>query len=106
MSPVDAPKTGAAVSPAGRLDTLLGKYTMYRLILLVLSALAAYSLLLNALGWLTFGIPQMLVHLALCVGRAVDGAGCSDDDDHADCRQCSVTRITHEKPPRLNTRAG
>jgi ferredoxin-NADP reductase len=57
-----------AFSPAGRLDTLLGKYTMYRLILLVLSALAVYSLVFNALGWLTFGVPQMLVHLALCLG--------------------------------------
>lgn len=65
MSAVETPK---AVIPAGRLDTLLGKYTMYRLILLVLAALAVYSLLLNALGWLTFGIPQMLVHLALCLG--------------------------------------
>ena len=71
MSPVDAPKPGTAVSPAGRLDTLLGKYTMYRLILLVLAALAVYSLLLNALGWLTFGIPQMLLHLALCLGLTV-----------------------------------
>ena len=67
MSPVDAPKA-TAVCTAVRLDALLGKYTMYRLILLVLAALAAYSLLLNALGWLTFGIPQMLVHLALCLG--------------------------------------
>jgi ferredoxin-NADP reductase len=65
MSPVDTP---TAVSPAGRLDTVLGKYTMYRLILLVLAALAVYSFLLDALGWLTFGIPQMLVHLALCLG--------------------------------------
>lgn len=68
MSPVDASKARADVSPAGRLDTFLGKYTMYRLILLVLSALAVYSVVLNALGWLTFGIPQMLVHLALCLG--------------------------------------
>ncbi|UZX03840.1 oxidoreductase [Arthrobacter sp. CDRTa11] len=68
MSSVDAPKTGAALSPAARLDTVLGRFTMYRLILLVLAALAGYSLLLNALGWLTFGIPEMLVHLALCLG--------------------------------------
>lgn len=27
----------------------------------------AYSLLLNVLGWLTFGLPQMLVHLVLCL---------------------------------------
>ncbi|MET3718404.1 MULTISPECIES: oxidoreductase [unclassified Arthrobacter] len=65
MSPVETPK---AAVPAGLLDTLLGKYTMYRLILLILAALAAFSLLLNALGWLTFGIPQMLTHLALCLG--------------------------------------
>ena len=55
MSAVATPKTA---TPVGRLDTLLGKYTMYRLILLVLAALAVYSLLLNALGWLTFGIPR------------------------------------------------
>lgn len=67
MSSVDAPKA-TAVFTNGRLDTLLGRYTMYRLILLVLATLAAYSLLLNALGWLTFGIPQMLVHLVLCLG--------------------------------------
>jgi ferredoxin-NADP reductase len=51
-----------------RLDTALGRFTMYRLILWVLAALAAYSLLLDALGWLTFGIPEMLVHLSLCLG--------------------------------------
>ncbi|MEV7604733.1 oxidoreductase [Paenarthrobacter sp. NPDC089322] len=51
-----------------RLDTWLGRFTMYRLILWVLGVLVGYSLLLNALGWLTFGIPQMLVHLALCLG--------------------------------------
>ncbi|MBT2531792.1 oxidoreductase [Arthrobacter sp. ISL-48] len=68
MSSVDTPKASAVQSPAARLDTLLGKVTMYRLILLVLASLAAYSLLLNALGWLTFGIPEMLVHLVLCLG--------------------------------------
>ncbi len=41
---------------------------MYRLVLWVLAVLAAYSLLLNVLGWLTFGIPEMLAHLALCLG--------------------------------------
>jgi glycine betaine catabolism B len=68
MSPVETPKAGTAPFAAARLDTVLGRFTMYRLILLVLGALAAYSLLLNALGWLTFGIPQMLGHLALCLG--------------------------------------
>jgi len=69
MSTVNAPKM-AGVSLGGRLDTLLGRVTMYRLVLLVLAALATYSLLLNALGWLTFGIPQMLAHLVLCLGLA------------------------------------
>lgn len=68
MSPVEAPKARPAPSVAGRLDTMLGRFTMYRLILLVLGALAAYSLLLDVLGWLTFGIPEMLAHLALCLG--------------------------------------
>ncbi|WP_258802590.1 ferredoxin--NADP reductase [Pseudarthrobacter sp. NS4] len=68
MSPVETPKAGPAPSVAGRLDTMLGRFTMYRLILLVLAALAAYSLLLDVLGWLTFGIPEMLAHLALCLG--------------------------------------
>jgi ferredoxin-NADP reductase len=68
MSPVETPKTGPAPSVAGRLDTMLGRFTMYRLILLVLAALAVYSLLLDVLGWLTFGIPEMLAHLVLCLG--------------------------------------
>ena len=55
-------------SPGTALDAFLGRFTMYRLVLLVLAVLAAYSLLLDALGWLTFGIPNMLAHLALCLG--------------------------------------
>lgn len=51
-----------------RVDTSLNRFTMYRLVLWVLAVLAAYSLLLNILGWLTFGIPEMLTHLALCLG--------------------------------------
>ena len=41
---------------------------MYRLVLWVLAALAGYSLLLEVLGWLTFGLPEMIMHLALCLG--------------------------------------
>ncbi len=51
-----------------RVDAWLGHFTMYRLILWVLAVLAVYSLVLNALGWLTFGLPEMLVHLVLCLG--------------------------------------
>lgn len=51
-----------------RLDTFLGRLTMYRLILWVLGILAAYSMILNMLGWLTFGLPQMVLHLILCLG--------------------------------------
>ncbi|SFU13877.1 ferredoxin--NADP reductase [Arthrobacter sp. ov118] len=55
-------------SLGSRLDTALGRLTMYRLVLWVLAALAAYSLLLNVLGWLTFGLPEMIAHLVLCLG--------------------------------------
>ncbi|WP_394938704.1 FAD-dependent oxidoreductase [Psychromicrobium sp. YIM B11713] len=49
------------------LDGVLGRFTMYRLVLVVLLVLAGYSLLLDLLGWLTFGIPAMLVSLLLSV---------------------------------------
>ncbi|TDT82456.1 ferredoxin-NADP reductase [Arthrobacter sp. AG258] len=68
MKPVETPQAGPLPSLAGRVGSAVGKLTMYRLILLVLAALAAYSLLLDVLGWLTFGIPEMLAHLALCLG--------------------------------------
>ncbi|MFF1251299.1 FAD-dependent oxidoreductase [Pseudarthrobacter sp. NPDC058329] len=68
MSPVETPKARQAPSVAARLDTVLGRFTMYRLVLIVLAVLAAYSLLLDVLGWLTFGIPEMLAHLVLCLG--------------------------------------
>ncbi len=51
-----------------QLDTTLGRVTMYRLVLLVLATLAAYSVLLDLLGWLTFGVPAMLVTLAVTIG--------------------------------------
>ena len=61
--------TATMSTPIGtRLDTALGRFTMYRLVLWVLAVLAGYSLLLNVLGWLTFGLPEMLAHLALCLG--------------------------------------
>jgi ferredoxin-NADP reductase len=61
--------TAIATTPIGsRLDTALGRFTMYRLVLWVLAVLAAYSMLLDALGWLTFGLPEMIAHLALCLG--------------------------------------
>ena len=67
MSPVETPRTRLVRPLAGRMETVVGRFTMYRLVLLALAALAAYSLLLNVLGWLTFGIPEMLAHLALCL---------------------------------------
>lgn len=68
MSPVETPKAPPGSSLGARLDTALGRFTMYRLVLLVLAVLAVYSLVLDALGWLTFGIPEMLAHLVLCLG--------------------------------------
>lgn len=55
-------------SPVTAFDAFLGRFTMYRLVLLVLAVLTVYSLVLDVLGWLTFGIPHMLAHLALCLG--------------------------------------
>lgn len=68
MSSVETPKAGPAPSVTARATTALNRLTMYRLVLLVLAVLAAYSLLLEGLGWLTFGIPEMLAHLVLCLG--------------------------------------
>ena len=68
MSPIETPKASPGASLGARLDTALGRFTMYRLVLLVLAVLAVYSLVLDALGWLTFGIPEMLAHLVLCLG--------------------------------------
>lgn len=51
-----------------RVDAWLGRFTMYRLLLWVLAVLVVYSMVLNILGWLTFGLPEMLVHLGLCLG--------------------------------------
>ncbi|GAA4030203.1 hypothetical protein GCM10023063_10550 [Arthrobacter methylotrophus] len=51
-----------------RVDAWLGHFTMYRLILWVLAVLVVYSMVLDVLGWLTFGLPEMLVHLVLCLG--------------------------------------
>lgn len=60
--------TATVSTPIGsRLDTALGRFTMYRLVLWVLAVLAVYSLLLNVLGWLTFGLVEMVAHLALCL---------------------------------------
>jgi ferredoxin-NADP reductase len=61
--------TATISTPLGsRLDTALGRFTMYRMVLWVLAVLAGYSLLLELLGWLTFGLPEMIAHLALCLG--------------------------------------
>lgn len=61
--------TAVISTPLGsRLDTALGRLTMYRLVLWVLAVLAGYSMLLDLLGWLSFGLPEMLAHLALCLG--------------------------------------
>lgn len=58
----------ALIKTKARTDTWLGRFTMYRLILWVLGVLAAYSMLLDVLGWLTFGLAEMMVHLVLCLG--------------------------------------
>ncbi|MEA5456080.1 oxidoreductase [Sinomonas sp. JGH33] len=51
-----------------RLDTALGRMSPYRLVLSLLALLALYSVVLDLLGWLTFGVPAMLASLAVCLG--------------------------------------
>ena len=75
MSPVETPKAPPGAALGARLDTALGRFTMYRLVLLVLAVLAVYSLVLDALGWLTFGIPEMLAHLVLCQSAVATSGG-------------------------------
>lgn len=50
-----------------QLDGFLGRFTMYRLVLSVLTILLVYSLVLDLLGWLTFGIGAMLLSALLSV---------------------------------------
>ncbi|AJT41360.1 FAD-dependent oxidoreductase [Psychromicrobium lacuslunae] len=47
------------------LDGLLGRFTMYRLVLVVLGVLALYSIILDLLGWLTFGLPAIFASLLI-----------------------------------------
>jgi Na+-transporting NADH:ubiquinone oxidoreductase subunit NqrB len=58
----------ALIRTKSRMDSWLGRFTMYRLILWVLAILAAYSMVLEMLGWLTFGLSEMIAHLAVCLG--------------------------------------
>ena len=58
----------ALIRTKSSIDTWLGRFTMYRLILWVLAILAAYSMVLEMLGWLTFGLSEMIAHLAVCLG--------------------------------------
>ncbi|WP_233494286.1 FAD-binding oxidoreductase [Renibacterium salmoninarum] len=49
------------------LDGQLGRLTMYRLVLFALGILAVYSMILQLLGWLTFGLGAMLLSLLVCL---------------------------------------
>ncbi|WP_422933600.1 oxidoreductase [Sinomonas sp. P47F7] len=63
MTPVLTAPAAAKV----RLDAALGRVSSYRLVLTVLAVLVLYSLVLNVLGWLRFGIPAMLASLVVCL---------------------------------------
>ncbi|MDQ4502035.1 oxidoreductase [Sinomonas sp. ASV322] len=63
MTPILTAPSAAKV----RLDTALGRMSPYRLVLSLLAVLALYSMVLDGLGWLTFGVPAMLASLAVCV---------------------------------------
>lgn len=49
------------------LNAQLGRFTMYRLVLAALAVLALYAMLLNLLGWITFGLGAMALSLAVSV---------------------------------------
>ncbi|WP_308196830.1 FAD-dependent oxidoreductase [Sinomonas terrae] len=53
-----------------RLVTALGRLPMYRLVVLVLAVIAAYSVILGALGWLPFSGPAMLASLVVCLAAS------------------------------------
>jgi len=50
-----------------RLDSVTGRVTMYRLVLLALGALTIVALVLSALGQLAYTLPQLLASLAVAV---------------------------------------
>lgn len=64
MTPIVSAPTTAKL----RLDTALGRVSMYRLVLVVLALLAVYSLVVGLAGWLPYGAPAMLVSLVVCLG--------------------------------------
>lgn len=66
MTPVLAAPAAAKV----RFDTALGRLSPYRLVLSVLAVLALYGFVLDALGWLRFGVLAMLASLIVCVVAA------------------------------------
>jgi ferredoxin-NADP reductase len=66
MTPVLAAPAAAKV----RFDTALGRLSPYRLVILVLAVLALYALVLDALGWLRFGVPAMLASLVVCLAAS------------------------------------
>ncbi|MDN5668788.1 MAG: oxidoreductase [Renibacterium salmoninarum] len=51
------------------LDTQLGRFTMYRLVLVALAVLAGYAAVLDLLGWISFGIAA--IGLSLVVSLSV-----------------------------------
>lgn len=64
------PTLSAPVAARLRLVTALGRLSAYRLVVVVLAALAAYSVVLGALGWLPFGVPAMLASLLVCLAAS------------------------------------
>ena len=55
----------------GRLDRLLGRVTMYRLVTVVLAVIAGYAMLLGALGVLFYSPLDMAITLAVAVAATL-----------------------------------
>lgn len=66
-----APAAAVPRTSGGIADRLLGRATMYRVVLVALAVLAAGAVLFGAVGVLPFGVPDLLASLAVAVLVAV-----------------------------------
>lgn len=64
------PTVSAPIAVRLHVTTALGRLSMYRLVVVVLAVLAAYSVVLGALGLLPFGAPAMLSSLLVCLAAS------------------------------------
>ncbi|WFR83035.1 oxidoreductase [Arthrobacter sp. Y-9] len=68
----------ALLSVTQRVTRPLGRLSMTRVVALSLGVLIVYSLVLDALGWTEFGVPELCLHLVLCLAAtALSNGACA-----------------------------